>query len=452
MDRLRESLSEREKYRRRLAHEATHDGLTSLPNRSASMAHLDKALARMERSEGTAAVLFIDLDGFKQVNDLHGHPVGDMVLQKIARRLVNTCRQGDLVGRIGGDEFLVVAEPVSGAGETVVLAERLRASIAEPIEASTGTFLPNASIGIAIADGVLTGEELIRDADLAVYQAKENGKGRIELCNDELRNRLVEEADLEQAIRRAIADDEFELHYQSTIDAVSGSPNSLEALIRWERPGTGMMQPDSFIPFAERSDLIIELDCWVINAGIRQMAAWAEHPILGGMTLAVNVSGRHLLNGDLYHEVSKALERWQVDPTKLTVEVTESALLDDLAAAAQPLEALRRLGVRIAIDDFGTGYTSLAHLRTLPVDILKIDRSFIANLENADDLSLVKLIVDTGHLLGAAITAEGVETDDQASILTTLGSDTLQGYRFSRPLSAPKVEEHLAPAVPGATS
>ncbi|MGH1503581.1 MAG: putative bifunctional diguanylate cyclase/phosphodiesterase [Acidimicrobiales bacterium] len=436
VERLRESLAERERFRRRLAHEATHDGLTGLPNRSASLAHLEHTIARARRSEATAAVLFVDLDGFKTVNDQHGHQAGDLLLQAVARRLVDQCRAGDHVARLGGDEFLVVAEPIEDPEAAMDLARRLAEAVRRPIDLERGTVSPSACVGVAVAGHAADPDTLIRDADLAVYQAKAEGPGAVALCTDEMRSRQVEEADLEAAIRAAIENEEFSLHYQSTIDAGTSLPNSVEALVRWARPGLGMVRPDDFIPFAERTDLIIEIDRWVIERGISQLAEWHDDPVLGDLSMALNVSGRHLVRGELYQTVRGALDRHGVAADRLTIEVTESALLEDLAAAAQSLDRLRADGVRIAIDDFGTGYTSLAHLRTLPVDILKIDRSFVANLDNADDLSLVKLIVETGHLLGARVTAEGVETDDQASILRRLGSDTLQGYRFARPLTA----------------
>lgn len=443
VEQLRSSLAEREEYRRRLAHEAAHDGLTGLPNRTASMNHLDQALARAQRSGHLMALLFVDLDGFKQVNDLHGHPVGDHLLQEIARRLTSLCREGDLVGRIGGDEFVIIAEPVAGAAESIELAERLRSAVAQPIEGSIGTFSPNASIGVAIADGNLTADELLRDADLAVYQAKQLGRGRTELCDDELRGRLAEESTLEQALRRALDHDEFVLHFQVTVDAITKDLNGLEALLRWNRNGKGIVLPDRFVAFAERSDLILEIDRWVIDRALEHLATWSDHPILGRLPLAINISGRHLMAADLLADIEDGFDRWKVAPERLTVEITENALLDDMVVAGQPLIALRERGVRIAMDDFGTGYTSLSHLRSLPVDVLKIDRSFTAHIDQHDDLSLVRLIIDTGRLLGLDITAEGVETSEQARTLTDLGVDTLQGYLFGQPMSTDRLQRRL---------
>ncbi|MCP5027391.1 MAG: EAL domain-containing protein [Actinomycetia bacterium] len=444
VERLRDSMGQREQLRLRLAHEASHDGLTGVPNRGASIIHLSKALARAQRSRTLVAVLFVDLDDFKQVNDQFGHPTGDRLLQQIAHRLVEACRQGDLVGRLGGDEFLVVAEPVGGAREALELAERIRQTIAAPLVDEAVTIQSNASIGVAVGDGTLTADELIRDADLAVYQAKQRGRGRTELCNDELRTRMVEEADLEQAIRAAIADDDFELFHQPIVDARTGRPQSTEALVRWHRDGEGLVLPDRFIPLAEKSQLIIELDRWVLGCAARQLREWEADPVLGLLPMAVNISGRHLGEGNLLRDVTTVLQRWQVPARKLILEITESALLEDLTEAAVPLLALQSMGVRIAIDDFGTGYTSLAQLRNLPANILKIDRSFTASLDRPEDLSLVKLVIEAGHMLGLEVTAEGVETTEQAKALRDLGTDTLQGYLFGRPVPAPEVGPALA--------
>ncbi|MCB0994402.1 MAG: EAL domain-containing protein [Acidimicrobiales bacterium] len=447
VEHLATSLVEREEFRRRLAYEAAHDGLTGLPNRSASLAHLSRSLARTRRADTDLAVMFIDLDGFKRANDLHGHPVGDRLLKLVAQRLVTSVREGDLVGRLGGDEFLVIAEPVDGVEEALEIAHRLRAAIAEPTVIETVDWTPSASIGVAMGAEDLTADELLRDADLAVYQAKARGGASVELCNEDLRGQLVARADLELALREAIDRDELTLYYQSTVDARTGATSGLEALVRWNRPGMGLQPPDSFIPIAERSDLIVALDRWVLGAAARQLAAWTDHPLLGRCNVAVNVSGRHLGLDGLVEDVIGPLELHGVEPSRLTIEVTESALLADLNRAAVHLEQLRRRGIRVAIDDFGTGYTSLAHLRTLPIDILKIDRSFTARITDDGERSLVKLIVDTGHLLGVTITVEGVETPEQADVLTELGSDTLQGYRFSRPVPPAELIALLEPVV-----
>jgi diguanylate cyclase (GGDEF)-like protein len=433
---LRSALTQQDEFRRRLAHEAAHDGLTKLPNRNASMAQLTRSLARTTRSGSNLAVLFVDLDRFKDVNDHHGHQAGDLLLQAVAQRLVNHVREGDHVGRLGGDEFVVIAEPVADIDEAVGLAQRILATLEEPIDLGHVRVTVGASVGIAMADAsALTADEMLRDADLAVYRAKSLGRGGIEICNEELRNEVAESADLTIAIRHAISHDELLLHYQPIVDTRTERLHALEALVRWQRPGeSGLVPPDRFIGFAERSALIIDIDRWVLEAVARQIAEWHTGDRYLDTPVAINVSGRHLAHDRFVEHVLEPLRRHDVDPRQVIIEVTESALLDDLAAAAVKLQRLRDAGVRVSIDDFGTGYTSLAHLRSLPVDILKIDRSFTANAAtNPHEASIVKLIIDTGHLLGATITAEGVETAIEADKLAGLGSDNLQGFFFARP-------------------
>lgn len=433
---LRSALTQQDEFRRRLAHEAATDGLTKLPNRNASLAQLTRSLARTNRSGSNLAVLFVDLDRFKDVNDHHGHQAGDMLLTAVAQRLVNHVREGDHVGRLGGDEFVVIAEPVADIDEAVLLARRIMETLEEPIDLGHVRVSVGASIGISIADGAgLTADEMLRDADLAVYRAKSLGRGGIEICNEELRNEVAESADLTIAIRHAIEHDELLLHYQPIVDTRTEQLHALEALVRWQRPGeTKLVPPDRFIGFAERSALIIDIDRWVIEAVARQIAEWHTGDRYVDTPIAINVSGRHLTHDRFVEHVLDPLHRHGVDPRQVIIEITESALLDDLASAAVKLQRLRDAGVLVSIDDFGTGYTSLAHLRSLPVDILKIDRSFTANAAtNPHEASIVKLIIDTGHLLGATITAEGVETAIEADKLAGLGSDNLQGFFFARP-------------------
>ncbi len=427
---LTDSLNEREEFRRRLAHEANHDGLTRLPNRKACLAQLHRGLARTGRTEATLAVLFIDLDGFKDVNDRFGHPAGDEVLRATAQRLVTNVREGDHVGRLGGDEFVVIAEPVADATEAFELAERLLIKLCEPVQVGSLTVRIGASIGVAVADhNDLTADELLRDADLAVYKAKADGRNRVELCDESLRDDMVAQADFEVALRTAIVDDEFSLYYQPIVDPLSGRSVGMEALIRWPRPDGSVVFPDEFIPFAERSNLIVEIDCWVVRRVARQIAQWSEND-RPSFPVSINISGRHLGADSFVDNVLRPLREFAVDPRSIVIEVTESALLDDLSSAAVKLQELRTHGIKVAIDDFGTGYTSLAHLKTLPIDVLKIDRSFTADESSQ---SLVKLIIDTGHLLGATITAEGIETEEQAGQLAALGTDEFQGYLYGRP-------------------
>ena len=441
---LATSLAEREEFRERLEYEATHDGLTDLTNRSAAIAGLARSVARVRRSEDDLAVLFIDVDEFKQVNDRFGHNAGDVVLRTIAERIQDAVREGDLVGRIGGDEFLVIAEPVADAHEAMIVASRVLECVSQPITIDDNEIHAGVSIGVSVAgNNDLSPDELLRDADLAVYRAKDLGRSRVEVCDVGLRDELAERMDIETALRGAISNDELVMHYQPVVDASDDSLVSLEALVRWDRPGVGLVLPDSFVPVAERSRLIVALDVWVLRTVVAQMAEWTHHPVLGDVTVAVNASARHLATPTLAADVLEALDTEGVEPHRLTLEITESALLHDLEGARAQLDVLRGRGVRVALDDFGTGYTSLAHLRQLPVDVLKIDQSFVKNLDRSEERTLVGMIVDTGHLLGASVTAEGVETLEQASDLAEIGSDHLQGYRYSTPLNAEALEASI---------
>ena len=438
------SLSEREELGLRLSHEASHDSLTQLPNRKASLVSLHQGLARSKRTGATMAIMFLDLDGFKTVNDQHGHATGDSVLRCVSERLVDALRDGDHAGRLGGDEFLVVAEPIAGAAEAVALAQRLIDNIGKPITVGSVSVHVGASIGIALADEetTLSADELLRDADLAVYKAKGSDGSVVQLCDESLRAELENRVEVEAALRQAIELDELTLHYQPIVDPSTARLLSLEALVRWERPGFGLVPPDSFIPIAERSDLIIAIDNWVVRNVVDQLDEWTDDDVLGEVPIAINVSGRHLGADDFVIDILGPLRRKGIRPKRVVLEITESALLHDLDLAALKLQLLRDEGLRIAIDDFGTGYTSLSHLRTLPVDILKIDRTFTAD-ETAS--SLVKLIIDTGHLLGARVIAEGIETPEQAANLTELGSDELQGYLYGRPLPAAEIQTAARP-------
>ncbi len=443
VDRLTSGLSEREELQKRVAHDAAHDGLTKLPNRSATLRHLDAALARADRSSTMIALLFIDVDGFKSINDTHGHPVGDAVLRAIANRLVNSIRDGDVAGRLGGDEFLVVAEPVETIDDALNLTHRISAALCEPVMVAGANLSLSVSIGIGLSgSGDLSADELLRDADLAVYRAKELGRGQVHVCSEELRTQIVERESMEHAIRAAIDNDDFTLHFQPAIDSRRREVTSLEALVRWNREGS-LVAPAEFIPVAERTELIVELDRWVLNACATQLAAWTDHELLSSIPVAVNISGRHISAGTLVDDVTTALNAHSIEPTRLIVELTETALLEDLDRAARDLTALRHLGIRVALDDFGTGYMSLSTLRNLPVDVLKIDQTFVSNLEASTEHSLIELIVNTGHLLGMNVTAEGVETAEQYEQLTALGSDNLQGFLFSKPVEVADLEQLL---------
>jgi diguanylate cyclase (GGDEF)-like protein len=430
---LTSSINEREDFRRRLVHATDHDVLTGLPNRTATIAHVERALGRAVRSGDTVALLVVDLDHFKLVNDTHGHTAGDRVLVEMARRLQASVRQGDVVGRVGADEFVVVAEPVADAAEAEQLAQRLISDVAQALSLAGTDISLGASIGISLSTERADADRLLHEASTAVAAAKRDGRGRIRFCDEDMRSRLASRSDVERGLIRAIEHDELVIHVQELVRACDEQPVSLEALVRWQHPERGMVPPGDFIPVAEESDLIVALDRWVLERSAAHLAEWSNDPARAHLSLAVNISERHLTHPALIDNVLGPLRLHGIDPRRLTVEVTETALLDDLATAASQLEVLRSAGIRVAIDDFGTGYTSLTHLRALPVDIVKIDRSFVANLHRDDERSLVRLIVEVGHLFGYEVVAEGVETAVEASELVSLGVDVLQGFHYSRP-------------------
>ena len=435
------SIVERDQLQTHLAHEATHDSLTGICNRPAAITAIEAAMHRASRSGMTVAVLFVDLNEFKAVNDSHGHEVGDEVLRQIAARMSEDLRSGDFLARLGGDEFVVVAEGVSDAADATDLARRIVETVSRPIEVAGQHLIVGAAVGVALTlDGPEEPLRLLARADAAMYRAKQHDGSAIEIFDAGLQQQMIERVDIEAALTAALADPDgagLQLHYQPVLDAASSSLVGVEALIRWERAGQGMLYPDSFIPIAEATNLIIDLDCWVLTEATRQLVAWSTVPELAEVPVAVNISGRHLLSRHLPAHIGAVLDQSGIDPHRLSIEITETVLLSDLVGAAGELEAIRALGVKVAIDDFGTGYTSLTHLQQLPIDTIKIDRSFISQLNVRRGSSLVRMVTDLGHAIDINIIAEGVETDEEMRALQAIGADHLQGYLLSRPLTPP---------------
>lgn len=440
------SVRQREELQFALAHQATHDPLTELPNRAQAVTLVTSALHRARRSGDMTGLLFVDLDGFKAVNDGHGHAAGDEVLREVARRLRAAVRPGDEVCRLGGDEFVVLVEPVQGERDLLELAERLIAAVSEPIALRDAHVRIGASVGVAVSrDGGTDADVLFAEADTAAYRAKAHGRGRAEIFDETLRLQLSRRAELEAAIAHALVSGEMRLHYQPVVDIASDRITGYEALVRWERPGTGMVPPDQFIPVAEGSRLIGDVDRWVLLEATRQLAEWrAAYPAASGRpepTVAVNISGRHLTDRRILVDVADALASSGLPPELLVLEVTETVLVDD-PVAFEHLTALRATGVGIAIDDFGTGYTSIGQLRHMPVDTLKIDRSFVASAEPAHR-ELVALMIRAAHTFGLTVVAEGVEEPDQLERLRAQACDHAQGYLLHRPLPAAEAGELL---------
>ncbi|RBY74934.1 GGDEF domain-containing protein [Blastococcus sp. TF02-09] len=449
VEQLVDSVRDREELQTALAHQAAHDPLTDLPNRTQARALTVAALHRGRRSGTMTGLLFVDLDGFKSVNDRHGHASGDTVLRVIGDRLRSALRPGDVVCRLGGDEFVVVVEGVVAERDLVELAERLITTVSRPVRRSGAEFRVGASVGIAVTqDGGIDADALFAEADAAVYRAKERGRGRVELFDETLRAQLSAHTDLETALSAGLAAGEFQVHYQPVVALDSGRLDGFEALVRWDRPGSGPVPPSEFIPVAESSTLICDLDRWVLHEATRQLAEWRRtDPAAAGLTVAVNISGRHLADPRVVRDVTDALLASALPPELLVVEVTETVLVNEPAAYGH-LVALRELGVAVAIDDFGTGYTSIGQLAGMPVDTLKIDRSFISS-GSSGHAELVALMIRAAHTFGLTVVAEGVEEDAQLAWLRDQRCDFAQGYLLSRPLPAPAagaaLRELLAP-------
>jgi len=434
IDQIASANTQLEQLREELAFQATHDSLTDLPNRARAMRLLHQALSRAQRSGGLVALLFIDLDGFKAVNDTHGHRAGDEVLRSVSERLQAQLRAGDTAARLGGDEFVVLLETVDGEASAVAVAQRLIEAVSAPIRLGTGDDARiGASIGISFnGDGGTDAENLLHEADLAAYRAKAEGRGRVELFSAALSAELARRIALEAAIRGAIEANEFVLHYQPIVNVSTGNVDGYEALLRWERPGVGILLPADFIPVAESSDLIFDVDRWVLTAATRQLAAWNRETGTRRLRLAVNVSGRHVNSPLIRDDVTNALRDHAVDPRQLVLEITETVLVDD-RLAVENLQELRRLGVVLALDDFGTGYSTLTQLSRLPVDFLKVDRSYL-DTSTPERWQLLRLTVQVAHAFGLPVVGEGVENQQQLDLLRELGVEYAQGFHLGRPL------------------
>jgi diguanylate cyclase (GGDEF)-like protein len=447
VEQLSRSIRAQEELRERLAEQASHDPLTGLLNRSGCLTAADQALARARRTGQQIALLFLDLDDFKRANDNHGHALGDAVLCTTAGRLVEAARAGDTVARLGGDEFVVIAEPVTDIEQAVALGQRLIDAVSEPVEIDGRIARVGASVGVAVnQDAHEAGDELLRDADQAVYRAKRAGRGRVEVFNESLRRELAERADIEDALRTGMARGELELHYQPVVDAVTGDLQGFEALARWDRPGYGPVPPSVFVPVAEGCELVVELGRWVLHEATHQMVSWSDDPAVHPGHISVNISGRHLLHNGIVDDVRGALAASGLEPGRLVLEITETVILSDMDVVLSHLQELRNLGVRVALDDFGTGYTSIGQLGQLPIDILKIDRLFVSTIEHGSDRSIVELMVEVAHTLGLGLVAEGVEDGGQLQALRNLSCDDVQGYLIAKPLPPGEVRDWMVRA------
>ena len=442
-------ITDRKRAEERIVHQAYHDALTELPNRRLFANRLSLAIASAHRLRQTLAVLCLDIDQFKLINDTLGHSAGDRLLLVIAERLAARVREGDTVARLGGDEFGILLPDVSSAEEAARIGQTALDQVAQPIGVDERQLFVTASLGIALYPG--DGEDaetLLKNADNALYRAKELGRGSTQLCTAELNRRAEERLATENGLRLACQRDELTLLYQPTCAASDRRILGCEALLRWRRPGRGLVSPEEFVQAAEESGLILALGEWTLKKACADLRVWQE----GGfpfLRMAVNLSMRQLQQSSLAAAVARTLEETGLEANSLEVEITESAAMEDPELTLSVLNDLRRLGVSIALDDFGTGHASLSYLKRLPIQKLKIDRSFVSELTRPDDAAIVRAIIAMAHSLRLTVIAEGVEREEQLSFLHENGCDEVQGYFLSEPLSATAFEGLLrAPGTP----
>jgi diguanylate cyclase (GGDEF)-like protein/PAS domain S-box-containing protein len=443
-------ITEHKAFERELQRMAFHDALTNLPNRALFSDRLEHALARADRSSRSVAVLFLDLDNFKVVNDSLGHEVGDRLLVTVAERLQNCLRPGDTAARLGGDEFTVLLEDLDEADDDAVrVAQRIAEALRVPVSLEGHLVSPTASIGLAFRVGQdVSAEALLRSADLAMYRAKALGKARFEVFDASMDKGAMDRLELEADLRQAIEHSEFRVVYQPVLALATGVITGFEALVRWQHPRLGLVSPDVFIPLAEETGLVVQIGEWVLEAACRQACAWqAEFPSQPPLSMSVNLSARQFQHGGLLDDITRVLSRTQMDPHSLKLEITESVVMQDINASANTLHELTALGIHLVIDDFGTGYSSLSYLKRLPVDTLKIDRSFVDGLgQDAQDDAIVRSVIALAKSLNLSVTGEGIETEAQLAQLRAQGCDEGQGYYFSKPLPPEAAAALLAAA------
>ena len=440
-------VTEQKQAEKQLLHNAFHDGLTGLPNRALFMERLKHSLAEVKKGEGYAfGVLFLDLDRFKVVNDSLGHQIGDQLLVATARRLESCLRPGDIVARLGGDEFAVILDHVRHVSDAIQTAERIRERLATPFNLSGHEVFISASIGIALNQTASEEpDEIVRNADTAMYRAKDQGRGCFELFDKGMHVRNAALSQLEAGLRRALARDEFRVHYQPIISLETWRISGFEALLRWEHPEHGYISPLKFIPVAEENGLIIEIGQWVLREACQQLRVWQEQfPSDPPLSISVNLSGKQFSQPDLIECISQILNETGLDAGSLKMEITESAIIENIDAAAMMLKRIKALGIRLSLDDFGTGYSSLSYLHRFPIDTLKIDRSFVSRINLPKNAEIVKTILTLAGNLGMDVVAEGVETREQVLQLTGMNCEYVQGYLLSKPIDGRAMRELIS--------
>ncbi len=439
-------ITDRKRAEQELSHNALHDSLTGLANRALFHDRLDHALERTSRTGFDVAIVYLDLDHFKSINDTHGHEAGDAVLREVATRLTSTVRTIDTVSRHGGDEFAILIEESPHAlREAQAVANRVLEALTAPFDVDHQRVVLSASIGITVGDVSCTASSMIRDADLAMYQAKTTGRGKSEVYEPAMRTAALEQLQLDNDLRQALEKSQFHLVYQPIVDLKSNAVVGFEALLRWDHPTLGLIEPAVFIPIAEGNGTIVAIGRWVLDEACRTAARWRESIPSSDLTMAVNLSGRQIATPELVAQVAESLARSGLAPNALILEMTESVLVHDADTAARQLEELRALGVRLAIDDFGTGYSSLSYLRQFPIDILKIDKSFTQTISEPTPMpAIVRGVLDLAKTLRIETVAEGIELDVQLDSLRRQGCDFGQGYLLARPLEIEAAEALIA--------
>ncbi len=444
-------VTERKELEEKLTHQAFHDSLTGLPNRTLFLDRLEHALARADRSGGLVAVLFLDLDNFKYVNDSLGHEAGDELLVEVSRRIGTCVRPGDTVARLGGDEFTVLLEDVANVAQALHVAERIADELLTPFTISGQELYVSTSIGVTSRDSVQgRSGYLLRDADLALYEAKRKGKARYVVFDPSMSVRVLERLKLEGDLRQAAERGQLRVCYQPKVSLHTGTIVAMEALLRWEHPERGLLAPGDFLAIAEETGLILPIGDWVLRETCRHGRDWRDqHPDHGDLKICVNVSAKQFAQPDFVHGIEETLRTTGLDPTALSLEVAESVLADEAEPAAAKLSALKRLGVHLVVDDFGAGYSSLSRFGSFPADFLKVDRSLVGRLgREPEDKAIVSAVIDLGHALSWKVVAEGVENATQVEHLRRMGCDLAQGYFFSEPIASEEATALLANGPP----
>ena len=441
-------LSERKRAEEQLTFTALHDPLTALPNRTLFLDRLGHVLHRARRKHNyNFAVLFLDLDQFKVVNDSLGHIIGDLSLSESGKRLQDSVRLSDTVGRLGGDEFVVLLEDVQGKSDYLEVVERIQQSLSEPTTLEGKKVFISTSIGIVLGDErYKKAEDILRDADIAMYQAKSLGRGRYEVFEPSMLVKVTSRSQVETELWKALENNEFVVHYQPILNIESKQIIGFEALVRWQHPARGLLLPAEFIPIAEEIGLIVPMGYWILDEACRQISVWHnKYPADPPLTVNVNLSARQCAQPDLTNKIEEILQKYELDPSSLKLELTESLVIEDSESTSAMLSQLRNMGIQIQVDDFDTGYSSLGYLQNFPIDALKIDHTFINQLgSNESSQEIIRTILSLAQNLGIKVIAEGVETNDQLSKLQEMDCEYFQGFLFAKPAACNEIDNLLS--------